>query len=228
MPTAWLRRTRRCISSNTTRRRPITVLLINPTPRRLPGPRPKIARRSHCTDGRAARAGTASLCNGEGNTMAALHDFCRTFSTMPRGTSRSNREADADRGGLPSSGDEAGAKGAGHRGRVGPTGNGRSLTDKGTGMGHKNPRHTAHYTRISGRKFVGLFKSSISTRTDPTRNMARFYTMACAANAVWRMGASERMGGSAVPAGSCLASSPPSRRPLGHGRTSQSQAQQRL
>jgi len=25
-------------------------------------------------------------------------------------------------------------------------------------MGHKNPRHTAHYTRISGRKFVGLFK----------------------------------------------------------------------
>jgi hypothetical protein len=25
-------------------------------------------------------------------------------------------------------------------------------------MGHKNPRRTAHYTRISGRKFVGLFK----------------------------------------------------------------------
>ena len=25
-------------------------------------------------------------------------------------------------------------------------------------MGHKNPRHTGHYTRISGRKFVALFK----------------------------------------------------------------------
>ena len=39
------------------------------------------------------------------------------------------------------------------------------LADRGTDfrtmqdyMGHKNPRHTAHYTRISGRKFVGLFK----------------------------------------------------------------------
>jgi type 1 fimbriae regulatory protein FimB len=25
-------------------------------------------------------------------------------------------------------------------------------------VGHKNPRHTAHYTRISGRKFLGIFK----------------------------------------------------------------------
>ena len=39
------------------------------------------------------------------------------------------------------------------------------LADRGTDfrtmqdyMGHKNPRHTAHYTRISGRKFMGLFK----------------------------------------------------------------------
>ena len=52
------------------------------------------------------------------------------------------------------------------------------------------------------------------TRTDPARNMARFYTMALQPTLFGEWALSGNGVGSAVPAGSCLAGSPPSRRPL--------------
>jgi hypothetical protein len=52
------------------------------------------------------------------------------------------------------------------------------------------------------------------TKTDPAHNMARFYTMALQPTLFGEWALLKEWGGSAVPAGSCLAGSPPRRRPL--------------